>query len=351
MASFSGRFLDRSSVLLSVLLGLCTATPAGAGAQENLSEGDSAAVRAAVVVAKSDVRSVWPGYTGPKEFVVCTEGGGSVMALMEPPPGDVSWREVRGLPGERVTVYHSSATLPGLRDVCIDLHYGLQGRSMLAFPQLDSTFSVTDPVAALATVLYHEEFHRYQWNSFRQTNGPEGYAAVQKPVPVPRNVVFSERFRQLAAAERSVLAHAVLQHDGDSIRSSLATYVRIRKQRRALLPEPYRGTEPHEERKEGSAHLVAYQALNASLECCGRSVRELIHRDLLTTAPFVRDTVTSSYRHWHIYATGAAIGLILDRLAMEWRSRLEGGATFFQLAQEAAADGFPITSENEPQER
>lgn len=348
MALLTRLFRDRAAVLLSILLGLCISTPVGAGAQENLSEGDSAAVRAAVVVSKSDVRSVWPGYTGPTEFVVCTERGGSVMALMEPPPEDISWKQLRGLSGEQVAVYHSNETLPGLRDVCIDLHYALQGRSMLAFPQLDSTYSVADPVAALATVLYHEEFHRYQRNSFRRTNGPEGYAAVEKPVRVPRDVVFSERFRQLAAAERSLLADAVLQRDEDSIRGSLATYVRIRQQRRALVPEPYRGTEPHEERKEGSAHLAAYQALNAALESFGRSPRELVHRDLLTTPSFSADEGRSSYRRWHIYATGAAIGLLLDRLAMKWRARLEGGATFFQLAQEAAGGGSSDSSENEP---
>lgn len=339
MAPSTGPLRSRPVAVLPLLFALSTATPHGAAAQEEISEDDSSAVRAAAIVARSGVRSVWPGYTGPSEFVVCTEDGGSVMALVQPPPEDVRWSKVRGLPGKRVAVYHSHERLPGLRDVCIDLHYSLQGRSMLAFPQLDSTFSVTDPVAALATVLYHEEFHRFQWNSFRQTNGPDGYAAVEKPVPVPGDVVVSQRFQELAAAERSVLANALRLSDEDSIRRSLASYIRIRRQRRALVPERVRGTEPHEERKEGSAHLAAYQALTAALENSGRSVRELVYQDLVSTPPFSRDRETSSYRHWHIYATGAAIGLLLDRLHVSWRSRLQAGATFFELAQEAAVGG------------
>jgi hypothetical protein len=82
---------------------------------------------------------------------------------------------------------------------------------------------------------------------------------------------------------------------------------------------------------------VGYEAALLALEGSTKRVVEIVRADLLATPAFDASPNMSSYRHWHIYATGSAIGLILDRLDVDWRPDIQRGSTFWDLLERAVA--------------
>lgn len=64
-------------------------------------------------------------------------------------------------------------------------------------------------------------------------------------------------------------------------------------------------------------------------------VAALVVQDLQQTPSFAAgqadDYFSNTYRQQHIYATGAAIAVILERLKAPWRNAVQSGATFEEL--------------------
>ncbi|MBX9854528.1 MAG: hypothetical protein K2Y26_03330, partial [Gemmatimonadaceae bacterium] len=64
-------------------------------------------------------------------------------------------------------------------------------------------------------------------------------------------------------------------------------------------------------------------------------VAALVVQDLQQTPSFAAgqpdDYFSNAYRQQHIYATGAAIAVILERLKAPWRDAIQSGATFEEL--------------------
>lgn len=300
---------------------------------------DSVHVTAVVAVGKGVPEgAVWPGYTGPEEFVVCTRTGRTILALLMPPPGEWSATLVNASSDSTASVYVLQSILPELERSCVKMwNWSFDGRNMFAFPALDSVYTIRDPLVALTTTLFHEGFHLYQMEHFARTQSAS-LAPLEEPPAVSLDLVTSSKFQDLASEERRVLADALRVEALDSLQPLLARYLRLRKSRMALVPGEQRATEGHNERKEGSAQLVGYEAALLALENSTHRVSEIVRADLLATPPFDANPRMTSYRHWHIYATGSAIGLILDRMNVDWRYAVQEGSTFIELLERAVAE-------------
>lgn len=285
----------------------------------------------------------WPRYTFPDAFVLCDRD--SVTLVVGPEPLASSHGSPRriAVAGSKPDAYLYRSRPDGLPPQCLSLSFPYAGRRVLSWVVTDSIYALREPVFATVYALFHETFHMHQRQHFLPT--PAGdprlvYDATEQARAIPDSVIRSGAFQRLAERERRLLADALVAPD-DSLRPLLRTYLATRVERMALLPEELRWSEPHEERKEGSGHYFGYVA---SFEAMGRSRRDIIaalQSDLLDTPPFDRlphGTRRGSYRHWHIYATGGAIGLLLDRLRVTWRERLQHGVTFVSLLTQVVGD-------------
>lgn len=260
------------------------------------------------------------------------------MVTMSPPPKDFGQPlSISPSVGANTGIYLFAEPLPGLGFVCFDLEYSAGQTKLMAVPLIDSVYSLTDPLLANLAQLYHEAFHRYQEEHFAHTHGEATYSPLQEP-KIPLEIIRSQEFQRLARIERVLLADALAVTDPDSLRSLLRTYLGVRWKRMQLLSPQHRTAEPHNERKEGSANLVGYEAAYLATRGTTAGITDLVTTDLLATPPFEsEDYMSSGYRQWHIYATGAAIGLLLDRMNIDWRKAIQDGATFEELLRQAVS--------------
>jgi hypothetical protein len=293
--------------------------------------------------------SVWPGFDIPTEFILCPSSGGTLIALQEPLSIVASVvASVIGSPSREKSpakLYYVDERLAGLGEPCIDFDYELEGRSLLAFPEVDSIGIVSDPVDATASGVIHDEFHRYQIYRMRRFKPMRYAGSVRHGLSgdtLTLEIVSAPEFRRLAVAERDILAGALQSDTFDdtvALKRELQRYLAIREQRMSLIPAGMDYNELFVERLEGSAHLVGYQAMIAARGGSAEQLRHLLVRELQATPPFERspqlDWHRQWHRHWHVYATGAALGVLFDRLGMEWRLKMEEGATFLDLVREA----------------
>lgn len=244
------------------------------------------------------------------------------------------------------SLYYSRTRPARLEDQCFHLNYVFEGRPILSFPQLDSIYSVADSVSAQAIALVHEEFHRFQADVFAHTNslGNRFASALDRTEQPPDTLIASSKFRRLAWQERQVLAEAIQTSDRTQILSLVRQYIALRTRRLGLVAEDQRANEAHEERKEGTAHLVSYCVVANLLDKPVWWVSEHVRSDLLSTPAFEQNP--SSFRHWHIYATGAGMGLVMDELGVSWRQEVQDGQSLFERLEEIARDDSPPSVPN-----
>lgn len=119
--------------------------------QSQTDPAESSVYRAATLVLhSSDSASVWEGFSGPTEFIVCTEDGGTLYALREPPSQPSSLVMLGG--SNVAQLYYSPERPARLETRCFYLDFSFDGRLILSFPEIDSIYSVSDPVRALAAI-------------------------------------------------------------------------------------------------------------------------------------------------------------------------------------------------------
>ena len=305
---------------------------APAAAQVPLSRTDSLLLTIAsdLLRGQRDADGSWlsPWFTG--EFMLLRPEGGALAVFRgSPPPSLGVPRSTHALSETRYAHFFAAGT-PG---VPTRFEMPFFERQLVAFPLTDSIYSIADPVLATVISLYHEAFHLYQIGSRWFRSVPENGTSQ-----IPRELTTTREFQDLAAKERDLLSRALYQTRPDSIRALLRSYLAARDERVALLPEGLRVSEAYDERMEASAHLVSYRAGLLAVEGSATDLVPLIASDLRNTPAFDDPAQSMSpLRHWHIYATGSAIALLLDRLRVPWQRELEQGATFVDLLRRAVA--------------
>ena len=313
--------------LLAAALAALGAVAAGrpASAQQIVQHSDSVLLDMAAAIVRGGpvANQLWHTPWYMDEFVILSQDGRAVVVLPELPPVQLGLPLDERVLGDSLPTLYLFPPVPGL-----PVRHGRQmlaDRQILAWPQSDSIFGVHDPLFATVMVMYHEIFHLYQARARWVLPGHS------EP---PSEIVISFPFQQLAARERTLLVQGLEAFHPDSLKAILRSYLEVRVRRMNLLPVEARLTESTHETMEGTANFVAYRAALHALRGNEADLVARLKYDLEHTPPFHGPQGQSgSYRRWHVYATGAALAFLLERLrpGAWWQGELEDGMTYQQL--------------------
>lgn len=264
------------------------------------------------------MEQAWPGFWSPDQAFILYRPGEAVL-LISPatPPAGFLPVQGPGVPQElQGRAYLYRGTLPGL-----------EGSFHIDFPAGGTTATAValnpEGIPPTLETLFHEAFHGFQSRGFAAASSAAGEF-------VDRSQIAAPEFQAMVEVERRMLAEA-LDVSTDDLPEHLRQYLAVRLMRIHSVPEDVHAVEQHLERVEGSAHLVGLEAgLLASgdgREQLPEALRPYLTRPLESFSGGLPERLIRG----RVYGTGAAIGLSLDRLGVEWRSRMEEGATFDEL--------------------
>jgi hypothetical protein len=174
-----------------------------------------------------------------------------------------------------------------------------------------------DPYSQLALVA-HEAFHRIQ-ESLDLAGSDQPNAQLD-----------TEGGRLWFRLELRALARALRSENDDDLRKNVADALLFRARRYSLYPGA-REREAAMERQEG---LPEYTGTVVAMKETGEVVSRLARR-----VETFEDQ--DSYARSFAYVTGPAIGLVLDRLSADWRTRVRGGASLESRLIEASGFSAP----------
>lgn len=295
-----------------------------------------------MAAAPSGVDTIWPGYSPLEQgFLLYEPGEWALLVTSDPPPEGFAPVADSLLPRRlRGRAYEREGALPGL-DGGVVPEYRIGDLSTTAVPP-------SEPLRSAVSTLYHEAFHRHQRTRFASSDAGDVVSAD----------VLTREFVAMIEVERRILARAVEHEGGPELDTLIGRFLAVREARLREAPPRAREVERALERREGTAHLVAFELTALSLdEDRGRVI------DAVRTAldwrlrQFGGDRGTQ-VMHWRAYGTGAAMGVLLDRKGVEWREEVERGAALDQLlaasvSEELLVPGDPdaTVSEADPDAR
>jgi hypothetical protein len=284
------------------------------------------ATASGIVSSSNLVSSIWPGYWPKGQGFILARTRGDVLLVSESAPDSGFQRlDDRILPRVlRGRAFAAHGVIPGLHASSMDggfnIRYPVAGTRVTAV-------SVKDSVRTTVEFLFHEAFHAFQDEHFAR--GPEAVlersGAAVRTTPV---------FAAMAEVERRILAEALLADDSSSV-SLLRSFLAVRATRLDSAGAVARAEELQMERIEGTAQLVGVQASLAVTRADRREADRLV-REILTAD--LAESDASWRTRLRVYGTGAALGLLLDRLGVPWRGELARGATFVDVLNSA----FPL---------
>jgi hypothetical protein len=281
-----------------------------------------------IVGSASRLAAIWPGYWPRGQAFIIAKPGCVLLVSETAPDSGFQRLPNHSLPRVlRGRAFVHSGSLRGLFASSVpgglNIQYAVAGTTVTAV-------AVKDSVRTTAEFLLHEAFHAFQDSHFarKPEAGPEQASHESPPRP---------EFDARAEAERRILAEALLA-DLPTTRELLRSYTAVRSQRLNSLRERERAEELQMERIEGTAQLVGVQGslavIGAPKQVALRLVRDLLTAELTESDPAWRTRL-------RVYGTGAALGLLLDRLHMPWQSALQRGETF----EDVLAAAFPISAD------
>ncbi len=228
--------------------------------------------------------SLWPGFE-PRRIPIEVFDGGRTWLLRHPsPPAD----------------FHPFS---GQKDIAVfeGRHETLRANTAIALGGVTTATASfeghTETPRRLAGLLLHEAFHVFQARRHPNWGGNE---VEQLLYPVENAAVLALRRLESAALDRSLAAD-----NRPAARAWAARALAFRRERFALLPEPASAYERGTEMKEGLAQYVEMKAAGHD-------------GPLLPPEEFPAQAV-----RLRAYASGCAVGLVLDRLDSAWKRRLE----------------------------
>ena len=279
-------------------------------------------VAATVVRMTPEAQALWPGFwSPPRAFIVYRPRAMTVLVTSTVPPAHFAPIDSAALPRElEGLAYSHMGPLPGL-----------EGNFDIDYPvgELRAVAVAAAPEGARHTIetLFHEGFHGFQAEVFARTSAATGDFVDPADIAIPD-------FAALAGAERRMLADA-LSMPADGLVDHLRDYLAVRDTRLRAVPEYVRVVERRLERSEGSAHLVGLQAGLFAVPAGRGDLENALLPFLTRSLESHPGGPAERLIRWRVYGTGAAIGLLLDRLRIDWRARLQDGATFEALLREA----------------
>lgn len=305
-----------ASVIPCVLLGLALLSACARAAAPALPIAGEAApdaelVRTAVAAARAGdgVRTLWPGFWNPAPGFLLYDSAYAVVVLARDPGAGFAPVGPAALPGGS-RAYAAPGPLPRLGGT-LDLAYPLGGDTVVAIPAGRAGGPET------LETLFHESFHAFQRGHFIRPG-------AELPADVP---ALASEFSALAEVERLILLRALDARPGE-LGPVLAEYAAVRARRAALASPTANASENQIERIEGSAQWVG---LRAAQSARGRDAREGMREGLRVA---LEGTPATRLRR-RVYGTGAALGHLLGTMGVDWKPRLQAGATFAELLTQA----------------
>ncbi len=269
--------------------------------------------------------SLWPGFWSADRGFVLMHPNGRALAISRSQPsgafGPVVWNGMPEVYAGRVWRPADGAQFePSLLDLAFPL-----GRDTVVLVTIDSS------LAGSTVFLFHEAFHRFQREVFtRDSDVSEIIAAADLP---------GESFIESAMREQCLLAAALATTDSDDLRALLRRYADLRAKRLATVPAHIAAVERQIERYEGSATLIGYRAAATIFGDRAIVVRDSIQAFLASDSFELPSWLSPDWKliRWRAYGTGAAQGLLLDQMGVDWKPRLTQGAFFDDILAGALA--------------
>ncbi len=255
----------------------------------------SLAERAIVLIldAPAATNAVWPGFSLPDRNWLVYDSTGTYLVTKSVPPASF---EPKG------RWFFRAGAPPGLNGL-LNPAYRLGDLTVTAIPARSSPENT-------ASVLYHEAFHAFQSERFR-LSGPSLFAG---------STVANTLTAELAAGievERRVLRDAIRAPgvDGDQIREAVA----VRAYRSAAGSSALLNAERAAEQHEGLAQYVEERSIALARRRSPRAADDAIAARLELRSSAISGSPDERLVRARAYGTGAAIGLLLDRLGVDWK--------------------------------
>jgi hypothetical protein len=273
---------------------------------------DSVAERAAELVlnAPAAANEVWPGFSMPgRDWLVYDDTGAYLVTPSKPPAPFVA----------KGRMFVHAGPMPG-RAGTLNLAYRLGDLTVVAV----RAAATPERTAGL---LYHEAFHVWQRERFSYLSAPAG----------PAGDYAAELTTGLAASmevERRALRAAIRAGGIDTVR--LQEAVAVRAQRAASSSDALRAAERNVERREGLARYVEEHSLARALRRSDRAPIDAIAAQLAIPLRSFGGSPDERLVRARAYSTGGAMGVLLDRLGVEWKVRAHREALDLLLAEHVA---------------
>lgn len=255
----------------------------------------SIAERAVVLIldAPAAANAVWPGFSLPDRDWLVYDSTGTYLVTKSAPPASF---EPRGR-------WFFRAGAPAGLNGTLNTNYRLGDLTVTAIPAGPSP-------ERTASVLYHEAFHAFQGERFRLL-GPSMFAG---------STVAHTLTAELAAnieVERRALRDAIRARgaDGDRIREVLAVRARRSTAGGTALLDAERAAEQH----EGLAQYVEERSIALARRQPPRAADDAIASRLEFPSRDIPGSPDERLIRARAYGTGAAIGILLDRLGVDWK--------------------------------
>ena len=258
------------------------------GAASSIAEQSVAAIMNAPVA----TNAVWPGFSLPdRDWAVQDETGVYLVTKKTPPDSFTA----------RGRWYFRQEPLPNFT-AGFEMNYRLGDLRLVAARARPS-------VERTVALLYHESFHVFQ-KTWAGLANPVDYGSIQNLLPAHAAGIEVER-RALRDAIRS----------SGRIEPFAQQALAVRARRASQVSGDFVQAERHAERNEGLAAYVDARSAASALGKSARSAIDDIGRQLGIPMRTFGGSPDERLIRSRAYGTGAAMGLLLDRLGIDWKDR------------------------------
>lgn len=255
---------------------------------------------------------LWPGFSPLyKPVVIYLEGAG--MVALNYPGRPAGFRKL-SYPATGIAVYAGPAGEAVNIGAEYRQNYDLGGISTFYY-----RYSKSVSVEAAVKTITHETFHSYQRAVFKNM------AVIAQPAKANTDNNYRE------SLEHVFLAKALL--GGENWREHLKTFITLREDRYAREDKETLAWERFIETLEGTAEYVGWRAIRGK-EKMLPSVLDAEESYFLLAYMSLNKSDMATKRRSSAYGTGMAQCLLMDRIRIPWRQRVERGERIFDVLRE-----------------
>jgi hypothetical protein len=310
----------------------------------------------ALVAGADGIANIWPGFWGQGPYFGMFPVDGRLLLIT--PPGVNSCGATPINPSALPAALHErvfqadwvgdSTTLLVLAaklNSCVVTVFPVVGRAAQHRSDSSSVEWFGDSAATQVMFTVHELFHSYQNGAFQRRAGGIGAFADPKVLSENTELLESPEFQSQLAQEREAMLAAIRASSSSERWSHVRSYHSLRTKRLETLSPRLRSFEDNQERAEGIANWVGYEAVARVVTRRPNDVRLAIEADLasewfdVSGRPY---TGVEKYRRWHLYLVGTAKAWLLEQAnPTGWKQRIADGAALEELVVEVMEGAKP----------